>query len=246
MLRLLQDFNPPNCSPRKIENNNLLCHNRITSKHRTRNEVIAMKYLADILTLSRIVLAFVVGAMIVGGSWHAAFALFVLAALTDVVDGPCARRWPYSDADDERLPWRRIDPRFLDDIGDITLVAASAVMLAMHYRRWIIIAAIFAALEIVLSQVVVLATRRGYGTAAERADVLAGWNYALLIAAIIVELTARISWPWYVVVIELISIGVLLDVKWDRATARPETRQRAEPYTLIRELMDRVEEFDRL
>lgn len=55
-----------------------------------------MKYLADILTLSRFILAFTIWFLaLFGGSPDAAFVLFVLAELTDAFDGTCARKWPF-------------------------------------------------------------------------------------------------------------------------------------------------------
>lgn len=55
-----------------------------------------MRYLADILTFSRFILAFAIWFLaLFGGSPDAAFVLFVIAELTDAFDGTCARRWPF-------------------------------------------------------------------------------------------------------------------------------------------------------
>ncbi len=55
-----------------------------------------MRYLADILTFSRIILAFIIWFLaLFGGSPDAALILFLLAELTDAFDGTCAQKWPF-------------------------------------------------------------------------------------------------------------------------------------------------------
>lgn len=54
------------------------------------------KYLADILTLSRFILAIILIILaIFGGDIGAGFLVFVLAELTDAFDGTCAAKWPF-------------------------------------------------------------------------------------------------------------------------------------------------------
>lgn len=54
------------------------------------------KYLADILTLSRFILAIILIILaIFGGDIGAGFLIFVLAELTDAFDGTCAAKWPF-------------------------------------------------------------------------------------------------------------------------------------------------------
>lgn len=54
------------------------------------------KYLADLLTLARVVFAVVLIVMAVsGGTVGAGLVVFILAELTDAFDGTCARKWPF-------------------------------------------------------------------------------------------------------------------------------------------------------
>ena len=54
------------------------------------------KYLADILTLIRFILAIVLFVLtFLGGDLGAGFFIFVLGELTDAFDGTCAARWPF-------------------------------------------------------------------------------------------------------------------------------------------------------
>ena len=55
-----------------------------------------MRYLADLLTLTRLILAIVLLVLaFTGGSPEAAFIIFIVAELTDSVDGTCAMKWPF-------------------------------------------------------------------------------------------------------------------------------------------------------
>lgn len=55
-----------------------------------------MRYLADILTFSRIVLAIVLTCMsFCYAPLHAAFIVYILGEITDALDGTCASRWPF-------------------------------------------------------------------------------------------------------------------------------------------------------
>lgn len=54
------------------------------------------KYLADILTFTRFILAIVLFILaFAGGDLAAGFFIFVLGELTDAFDGTCATRWPF-------------------------------------------------------------------------------------------------------------------------------------------------------
>ncbi|MDO4760184.1 MAG: hypothetical protein Q4A33_02710 [Candidatus Saccharibacteria bacterium] len=55
-----------------------------------------MKYLADILTFSRLALAvFLIVWGVVGGNVDVFIVMFALAELTDSFDGYCSRKWPF-------------------------------------------------------------------------------------------------------------------------------------------------------
>ncbi|MBQ6410112.1 CDP-alcohol phosphatidyltransferase family protein [Candidatus Saccharibacteria bacterium] len=55
-----------------------------------------MRYLADILTFSRIILAAVLTIMsFCHAPLHAAFIVYMVGEITDALDGTCASRWPF-------------------------------------------------------------------------------------------------------------------------------------------------------
>lgn len=55
-----------------------------------------MRYLADLLTLTRLILSLVLLVLaIVGCPAENAFIIFLVAELTDTFDGTCARKWPF-------------------------------------------------------------------------------------------------------------------------------------------------------
>lgn len=61
------------------------------------------KYLADLLTLARFVLAVaMIICGIVGSGVGVGFALFVLAELTDAFDGTCSRKWPFKKGEEPK------------------------------------------------------------------------------------------------------------------------------------------------
>ncbi len=89
-----------------------------------------MRYLADILTLSRLLLAIVL-LFITGlnGSPEAAFIVFIVAELTDIFDGTCAYKWPFPK---EKTPkYRKYAAKF-DMFSDGLLAAAQVLYLAIR------------------------------------------------------------------------------------------------------------------
>lgn len=87
-----------------------------------------MKYLADILTLARFILALALlyGCVIHSGSAEAAFIIFLTAELTDTFDGTCARKWPFPKG---KEPWYRKYAAKYDMISDVLLAAAQVLFL---------------------------------------------------------------------------------------------------------------------
>ncbi len=64
-----------------------------------------MKYLADILTFSRIILAAALLVMsFTGAPIHAAFLVYMIGEITDALDGTCATKWPFPK---NKAPWYR-------------------------------------------------------------------------------------------------------------------------------------------
>ncbi len=77
----------------------------------------------NLLTMARTIAAVPIAALILWSRWDAAFALFIVAALTDWLDGWLARRWNQTSD----------FGRFLDPIADKLIVAA--VLIAMLGAR---------------------------------------------------------------------------------------------------------------
>lgn len=94
-----------------------------------------MKYLADILTLSRLILA--ISLMILaftGGTPEAAFIVFLTAELTDTFDGTCARKWPFPK--DKTPKYRKYAAQF-DMISDVLLTFAHVLFMTLRIN-WIL------------------------------------------------------------------------------------------------------------
>lgn len=94
-----------------------------------------MKYIADVLTWTRVVIATVIFGMIwlCPESAGAVFTLFVIGELTDAFDGIFARTWRYTEKEEKTLWWRR-HAATIDKVADILL--ATATMLFVALRVW--------------------------------------------------------------------------------------------------------------
>ena len=81
-----------------------------------------MRYLADILTLSRLIIACIMLALdIIGAPAEIIFILFIIAELTDAFDGTCARKWPFPK--DKTPRYRKYAAKF-DMFADVILCGA--------------------------------------------------------------------------------------------------------------------------
>ena len=89
-----------------------------------------MRYLADILTLTRFVLAIILFLLAgLGGTPEAAFIIFLVAELTDVFDGTCSRKWPFPK---NQIPkYRKYAAKF-DMFADILLAGAQVLFLTLR------------------------------------------------------------------------------------------------------------------
>ena len=86
-----------------------------------------MRYLADLLTLSRFILGLVLfGLAFSGGSASSAFIVFLAAELTDTFDGTCARKWPFPKG---KEPWYRKYAARYDMVADVLLAGAQTLYL---------------------------------------------------------------------------------------------------------------------
>ncbi|MBR3138852.1 CDP-alcohol phosphatidyltransferase family protein [Candidatus Saccharibacteria bacterium] len=93
-----------------------------------------MRYLADILTLSRLILATVLFILaLAGGSPEAAFIIFLVAELTDTFDGTCARKWPFPKNNTPK--YRKYAAKY-DMFSDVLLTAAQVLFLTVRVN-WI-------------------------------------------------------------------------------------------------------------
>ena len=84
-----------------------------------------MKYLADLLTLIRLILATTLLVLdITGTTAEAAFIIFIIAELTDAFDGTCARKWPFPK--NKTPKYRKYAAKF-DMFADVILCGAQVL-----------------------------------------------------------------------------------------------------------------------
>lgn len=87
-----------------------------------------MRYLADLLTLMRLILGIILLAMaFLGGYPEMAFIIFLVAELTDAFDGTCARKWPFPK---NKTPKYRKYASKYDMAADVLLAGAQVIFLA--------------------------------------------------------------------------------------------------------------------
>lgn len=92
-----------------------------------------MKYLADLLTLARLILSIILITMaFVGGAPEAAFIIFLVAELTDAFDGTCARKWPFPK--DKTPKYRKYAAKF-DMIADVLLTGGQVLFLTLQVNQ---------------------------------------------------------------------------------------------------------------
>ncbi len=93
-----------------------------------------MRYLADLLTFSRLIMGAVLFVMaFTGGSPEAAFILFIVAELTDAFDGTCARKWPFPK--NKTPKYRKYAAKF--DMATDVLLAGAQVLFLTFQVNWI-------------------------------------------------------------------------------------------------------------
>lgn len=89
-----------------------------------------MRYLADLLTLIRFILAVVLLVLaFVGSAAENAFIIFLVAELTDAFDGTAARKWPFPKG---KEPWYRKYAAQYDMISDVLLAAAQVLFCTLQ------------------------------------------------------------------------------------------------------------------
>ena len=89
-----------------------------------------MRYLADLLTFSRLILAFVIIILaLIGGPPELVFILFIVAELTDAFDGTCARKWPFPK--NNTPEYRKYAAKF-DMFSDVCLTGAQVLYMTLQ------------------------------------------------------------------------------------------------------------------
>ena len=93
-----------------------------------------MRYLADLLTLARFILALVlIGLAVTHSSADNAFIVFLVAELTDTFDGTCARLWPFPKG---KEPKYRKYAAIYDMASDVLLAAAQVLFVLLAVNLW--------------------------------------------------------------------------------------------------------------
>jgi len=186
-----------------------------------------MRYIADLLTLARLVLAFVVPGCILQHEWHLALILFGAAALSDALDGWCARCWPYTPEEEARLPWRRIDHHALDNGPDALMLALAVAALAFIIDYWWMLALLIYGVGALFFVAVQLFIHRGKAKVAEVTDVVFGYWFVINIGMVAMEMAYRADVMVWTLWVGLGILAMLLPLKWARVVSRPETREAA-------------------
>ena len=92
-----------------------------------------MRYLADLLTLTRFILAITIFILaLTGGSSESVFIMFVIAELTDAFDGTCARKWPFPK---NKIPrYRKYAAKF-DMVSDVALAGFQVIFVMLQINQ---------------------------------------------------------------------------------------------------------------
>jgi len=186
-----------------------------------------MQYIADSLTFMRLLLAFIVPGCVLQHQWLLALVLFAMAALSDALDGWCARRWPYTPEQEARLPWRRIDHHALDNGPDTLMVVLAAASLAFTIDYWWMLALLIYGVGALFFVAVQMFIRQGNARVAEVTDVLFGYWFVVNIGMVVLEIAYRADVMMWTLALGLGALAVLLPLKWERVVSRPETRKAA-------------------
>ena len=94
-----------------------------------------MRYLADLLTLSRFILASILLVLaFVGSPAENAFIIFLTAELTDTFDGTCARKWPFPK---NKTPKYRKYAALYDMVSDALLAVANVLFCTLQVN-WVV------------------------------------------------------------------------------------------------------------
>lgn len=185
-----------------------------------------LKYVADALTGVRFVSAIVVFWAGMSQLWDVAMVTFIIGILSDALDGPAARKWPYTPEENQRLVWRRKDPHMWDNAADFALMTGGLVAITfglLSFWQAVSICAGTALLSVCLVVALEGAAHRQQPKLAEWIDVAHGWVFGLELAVVLMVMTIQATDWWFVwLVIYGVAALLLVRFKWDRVTSRPE------------------------
>ncbi len=179
-----------------------------------------MRYIADILTLFRLIAGLVIVYLIAANNLPAATILFAAGILSDAVDGMIARRWPYSEQQEKRLLWRR-DASIWDNLADATLVGCTFVAFGITELSWLVLAFLIA--TVIVSTIffvwAISAQKRKNLKRAKALDITYRWVFGAELVGLLVWMTVLASdaWMWWLLVYAAAGVA-LLYLKWDHAT----------------------------
>lgn len=183
-----------------------------------------MMYVADLLTLSRVCMGVFVFIEILQRNWQIAVAVFIVAALTDAVDGAFAKAWPYPDIQKLWVPLKKLReyPHIWDNFADSTLVYITTLGLAIRFSGWY-----WVVLIQIVAGLIMLISRSMYSKKspiiAGKIDILLMWAYVLQLFAMLTFMTIQAVEWWPIAAMFYATFGlILLIVRWDKATSRPD------------------------
>lgn len=185
-----------------------------------------LKYVADALTGLRFVTAIVVSWAGLSQLWDVAMVAFIVGILSDALDGPAARKWPYTPEENQRLVWRRNDPHMWDNAADLALMSGGLVGVTLGllpFWQAGLVCVGTALLSVCFVVALEGAARKRRPKLAERIDVVHGWVFGLELVAVLVVVTvhATDAWPVWLITYTVVLLW-LVRFKWDRVTSRPE------------------------
>ena len=92
-----------------------------------------MRYLADILTSTRFIIAITIFILaLTGGTPEVVFILFIIAELTDAFDGTCARKWPFPK---NKTPKYRKYAAVFDMVSDVALAGFQVIFVILQINQ---------------------------------------------------------------------------------------------------------------
>ncbi|RYZ84473.1 MAG: CDP-alcohol phosphatidyltransferase family protein [Proteobacteria bacterium] len=175
-----------------------------------------MNFIADALTFLRFPAAIGALALILSDQWALAVFVFIVAILSDALDGAAARKWPPKDR------WYRKDPHIFDNAADGLMFYAALSALAFKVSG---IWSYALPVSLIGSIVILVLIKKLRPSRAERLDVVYGWLYAVLLIAMLIQVTVLAA-DGLVLVILVALYGmvtcVIVVYKWERVKSRPE------------------------